>query len=63
MARYYQKNRFIQEQQRIAVWDRQLWEIACKSGKAKEKLFYRGEGKVGRGYYNSQKVHWRKLGV
>ena len=38
-------------------------EPTCKLGKAKKgKLFCRGEGEVGRGFYK-QNVHWKKLGV
>ena len=43
--------------------DMQLWQSTCKSSKAKQRrLFYRGEGEVGRDCYK-QKVHWRKLEV
>lgn len=32
---FYQKNRFIQQQQTTVIWDTQLWQTTCKSSKDK----------------------------
>ena len=54
---FYQQNGFIQEQQRIAIQDMQLRQTTYKSSSARErKLFYRGEGEVGRGCYKQKSI-------